>query len=180
MASTLDIGVVATGSMLCWVGIVSNPQNLVEHAYQMGSQADQLVVALEAHVEPVVAPALDLALLVQPGGQRPVFLGRLELLDPHCSGMGVPPTLCMGAPQPWDVAGDRLVAGSRTSGPLALNRRPFSVLAGRRCSRHDHHLWVLIAVASRAARTPARRGEGGWITIGRCWARGTCKLPGAG
>jgi hypothetical protein len=88
VASTLDIGVVATGSMLCWVGIVSNPRNLVEHAYQMGSQADQLAVGLEAHVEPVVAPALDLALLVQPGGQRPVFLAHLDLLDPALLGNG--------------------------------------------------------------------------------------------
>lgn len=86
VVSTLGIGVVAAGSILCWVGSVvgisATARGLVEHAYQVGSQAGQLFVALEAHVEPVVSPALDLALLVQPGGLRPVFLAHRDLLDP--------------------------------------------------------------------------------------------------
>ncbi|MGH3823582.1 MAG: hypothetical protein ACRDRA_12250, partial [Pseudonocardiaceae bacterium] len=53
----------------------------------MGSQANQLVVS-EADVEPILTPAYDPTLVVQPGGQRPVFLGHGNLFDSALVGNG--------------------------------------------------------------------------------------------
>jgi hypothetical protein len=47
------------------VGISNRPR--VEHAYEVGSQGDQLAVVVEEHVHQGGTPANALALLVRPG-----------------------------------------------------------------------------------------------------------------
>lgn len=53
----------------------------VEHTYQMGSYANQIVLIVKLHVEAGGAAPDDLALLVQSGRQCPVDLVYRNLLD---------------------------------------------------------------------------------------------------
>lgn len=63
-------------------GHQSSPRGLVARTRRVRSQHEQPRVELEAPGQPVRVPAEDLVLLVQPKGQRPVFLLHRALIDP--------------------------------------------------------------------------------------------------